>query len=78
VTRPAQPMTAVIADNYRQFADWCQDQQLNPRDPALCLVVHVEHARGRRFDRVVTLSSRSPDLLAAVLARQRPPVETET
>jgi hypothetical protein len=74
----AAAVTAVIADNYPQFSDWCQREGLHPRDPALCLVVHVEHARGRRFDRVVALSSRSPDLLAAVLACQRPLVETET
>lgn len=69
---PPPRLTAVIATTYRDFADWCVREGLNPRDPALCLVIHVEHARGRSFDRVVTLGSHNPDLLAAVLARQRP------
>jgi hypothetical protein len=53
--------TAVIAGNYREFTDWCAEQQLSPRSPGLLYVDSASRLRGRRdlhVERVGTWQQR--------------------
>lgn len=75
MTTPPPRLTAVVASTYREFADWCLREGLDPRDPSLCLVIHEQHIRGRWFEAVVDLGTRHPFLVEAARERIWPPNE---
>ena len=65
-----QPLTAVVCRNHAQFRAWCYDNDRNPRDPSLQLVLEEQHARGRWFDDVILIDGPT-SLMAMAETRLR-------
>jgi hypothetical protein len=66
----SEPLTAVVCRTYQQFRAWCYDNNRNPRDPSLRLVMEEQHARGCWFDDVVLIDGR-PGLMEMTQTRIR-------
>ena len=63
-------LTAIVCRSHRQFRNWCYDNDRNPRDPSLRLILEERHARGCWFDEVILIDG--PDsLMAAAESRVR-------
>jgi len=65
-------LTAVVCATREQFRRWCIDNDRNPRDPSLQLVMRLDHARGCWFDNVIGVGERERGLIAATYPRLRP------